>query len=163
MTWYLKTRSWQTWSCQAWSWQVCSWQTWSWQAWSWHSLDKCVLVKNGLIKHGLDMAYHGLDMVLILFSNSLLAVLDWLSILLVLKWPFPGERGNHMGWFLSMPTIVRWVMEFLTSGYKISYISSLKWIGMYYNFFCILLNDMYISCGHVVRDFESEAKTRYNF
>jgi hypothetical protein len=29
------------------------------------------------------MAYHGLDMVLILFSNSLLAVLDLLSILFV--------------------------------------------------------------------------------
>ena len=65
-----------------WSWQTWSWQTWSCQAWSWHSLDKFGLDNMVLSNMVLTwLVNHGLDMVLILFSNNLLAVLDWLSIL----------------------------------------------------------------------------------
>ena len=66
-----------TWSCQTW---FC--QAWSWQAWSWHSLDKFGLDNMVLSNTVLTwLVNHGLDMILILFSNNLLAVLDWLSIL----------------------------------------------------------------------------------
>ena len=74
--WSCQTWSYQTWSCQTWSCQTWSCQTWSCQTWSSHKLSIMVLTL---------LVNHGLDMVFILFSNNLLAVLDWLSILLTLE------------------------------------------------------------------------------
>ena len=79
-----------SWSCQTW---FC--QAWSWQAWSWHSPDKFGLDNKVLSNMVMTwLVNHGLDMVLILFLNNLLAVLDWLSILFLLHPDFAGSEHD---------------------------------------------------------------------
>ena len=58
---------WQTWSWQIWSWQTWSWQTWSWQTWSWHTWSWQTWSRQTF------------------FDMFLLAVWDWLSILLAIE------------------------------------------------------------------------------
>ena len=64
-------------------------QTWFWQTWSWH----------GLVNHGLNL-------VLILFWNNLLAVLDWLSILSIFIYQQCLEKTGQFQFCLLIQNII---------------------------------------------------------